>query len=72
MPSFTIASYNTEKHHMVTFFILIPTAIMTPGSFRIQYQAVRSAELKPSTPISLTEYVLATQVVPGSYHNDPS
>lgn len=62
MPSYTIASYNIEKHHMVTLFVLIPTVTMTPGSFMIQYQAVRSAELKLSNLISLKGHVLAAQV----------
>lgn len=62
MPSYTIASYNIEKHHMVTFFILIPTVTMTPESFMIQYRAVRSAEFKLSNLISLKGYVLAAQV----------
>lgn len=48
---------------MVSFFILIPAVIVTSGSFRMQYHVVRSAELKLSTPPSLTGYVLAAQVV---------
>jgi len=72
MPSFTIGFYNIGKYHMVTFFILIPTVIITPRSFGIQYQAVRSADLKLST-LNISNGICAGYTgSPGSYHNDPS
>lgn len=57
---------------MVTFFILIPTVTMTPGSFMIQYQAVKISRVKTEQSNISKGICSGSTGRPGSHHNGAS